>query len=261
MGTEWATRQDGLIVNSAPAAPLWLKVRQDLEERLRNGEFDARFPTDRELTDRYRVSRHTVRAAVRSMQDDGVVIRQRGRGSFLAAGVIEPRLGTAFSLFDTIEANGLRQRSVILDQRITTNPRAATLLEERPDSELFVLERIRLADGEPLAHDIVWIPAAIARPLVDVDFSATSLYQQLRQRCGAGPREGTERIRPVVASSEDGARLGLTPGEPALEIDRRTRFDGLPLEWRITMVRGDRCIFRADWSDASPVLTPRLVPR
>jgi GntR family transcriptional regulator len=248
-------------VTTAPTGPLWLQVRHDLEARLASGEFDVRFPTDRELIDRYRVSRHTVREAVRSMQADGVVVRQRGRGSFLATEGIEQRLGTAFSLFDTIEASGLRQRSVVLDQRITTSPRAAMVLETHPDTELFVLERIRLAEGEPLAHDIVWIPAAIARPLVDADFSATSLYEQLRQRCGAGPRQGTERIRPVVPGPREAARIGLEPGEAALEIDRRTRFDGSPLEWRLTVVRGDRCVFRADWSDASPVLTPRLVPR
>lgn len=242
-------------------APLWQSVRHDLETRLRAGEFDERFPTDRELTERYGVSRHTVREAVRAMQGDGVVVRQRGRGSFLSGEVVEQRLGTAFSLFDTIEAGGQRQRSVVLDQRLTRDQRAAVLLELHPGAELFVLERVRLADGDPLAHDIVWLPAAIAAPLVDVDFSATSLYEQLRLVCGVAPREGTERIRPVVPNDALAAHLGLESGAPALEIDRRTRFDGKPLEWRNTVVRGDRCVFRAEWSDTRPVVAPRLVPR
>ena len=67
--------------------------------------------------------------------------------------------------------------------------------------------------------------------------------------------------RQLHGAVEEAARIGLEPGEAALEIDRRTRFDGSPLEWRLTVVRGDRCVFRADWSDANPVLTPRLVPR
>lgn len=242
-------------------APLWQSVRHDLENRLRAGWFDERFPTDRELTERYGVSRHTVREAVRAMQGDGVVVRRRGRGSFLAGDVVEQRLGTAFSLFHTIEAGGQRQRSVVLDQRLTRDPRAAVLLELHPESDVFVLERVRLADGDPLAHDIVWLPACVAAPLVDVDFAATSLYEQLRQICGVGPREGTERIRPMIPSAAQAAHLGLNPGAPALEIDRRTRFDGKALEWRVTVVRGDRCVFRADWSDTRPVVTPRLVPR
>jgi GntR family transcriptional regulator len=243
------------------AAPLWQQVRDDLERRLHNGEFGERFPTDKELTAEYGVSRHTVREAVRSMQVDGVLVRERGRGSFLAGPSIEQRLGTAFSLFETIEGAGQRQRSVVLRQSVTTDARAAVMLETHPDTQLFVLERIRLADGEPLAHDTVWLPASVAEPLVDVDFTATSLYQQLLERCGVAPREGTERIRPVVPGREEAAHLGIALGDPALEVDRRTRFADAPLEWRITLVRGDRCVFRADWSDTTSMLTPRLVPR
>lgn len=247
------------MTSSAAAMPLWLRVRHDLEERVRGGEFDERFPTDRELTEHYRVSRHTVREAIRSLQEDGVVVRQRGRGSFLGGSPVEQPLGTAFSLFDTIEAAGHRQTSVVLVQEIVVDTSAALNLELHPDTGLFKLERVRLADGEPLAHDVVFLPASIAAPLMEADFTATSLYEQLALRCAAAPREGTERIRPVVPDQALAARLGLPPGLPALQIDRRTRFGGNPLEWRITHVRSDRCVFRADWSDTSQALTPRLV--
>ncbi|MDH4118059.1 MAG: GntR family transcriptional regulator [Acidimicrobiia bacterium] len=243
------------------APPLWRQVRADIESRIRGGEFEDRFPTDQELTRHYGVSRHTIREAVRSLQEDGVIVRRKGSGSFVAADRIEQPMGTIYSLFETVQERGMVQRSLVLSLRETTDARAAVTLEKRPGTPLVVLERIRLVDGEALAHDIAWIPADIGRPLLDTDFTATSLYGELLGRCAVAPTAGTERIRPVVPSSRIAAHLGTEPGDPALEIDRRTWWNGAPLEWRVTVVRGDRYAFRADWSEDSTAIAPRLVPR
>jgi GntR family transcriptional regulator len=241
--------------------PLWKRVRLDLEDRLAGGEFGERFPTDRELTDHYGVSRHTVREAVRSLQEDGLIVRLRGRGSFVDETRFEQPLGTMYSLFETIEASGASQESIVITQELVRNAQACVVLGLDPDLALFHLERVRLADGEPLAYDRVWIGPEFARGLESCDFSRTSLYEQLRGSGGHGPTSGTERIRPVVPGPREADHLGLELGEPVLEIDRRTRLADRPLEWRITLIRGDRYTFRADWSLDHGEVHPRLVPR
>lgn len=239
--------------------PLWRTVLNDLVRRLESGEFDSKFPTDRELTETYGVSRHTVREAVRSLQDAGRVTRHPGRGSRVEGGPFELPLGTIYSLFESIEAAGASQDSIVQAQETQHNRLAAAILGLAADAEIFYLERIRLADGAPLAHDRVWLPADLVRPLSEANFTHTALYIELKNHCGLYPEEGQERIKPTIPDVRHAAYLDLAAGEPALEIERRTFAGGRPLEWRLTLVRGDRYNFRAEWKAEDTVVVPRLV--
>ena len=240
---------------------LWEQVQRDLEARLATGEFEDRFPTDRELMDRYDVSRHTVREAVRRLQDAGLVTRTRGRGSFRTPGALEQPLGAIYSLYRSVEGAGLDQTSVVLRQEITGDEEAAAVLGLRPDADLFHLERIRLADNQPLALDSVWIPAKIGAPLLEVNFAHTSLYDEMKQQCGVVPERGSEQITPVVLYRPASLHLGLREGSPAFRIDRRTSAGGRPLEWRITTIAGDRFAYRATWDSPYDDDAARLVLR
>ncbi len=239
--------------------PLWRTVLDDLRDRVRRGEFEERFPTDRELMEMYDVSRHTVREAVRELQATGTVTRRPGRGSWVERGIFVQPLGTVYSLFESIEATGAQQDSVVLAQEVRLDPIAAEALDLHEETELFYLERVRLADGEPLAHDRVWMPAARVEPLAGVDFGHTALYLELRRHCGLVPASGREMIAPVVPDAAHAEYLDLDAGEPVLQITRRTEADGEPLEWRITMVRGDRYGFQAEWGPADGQVVPRMV--
>lgn len=161
--------------------PLWRSVLDDLVRRLESGEFNERFPTDRELMETYDVSRHTVREAVRLLQDAGRVTRHPGRGSQVEGGPFEQPLGTVYSLFESIEANGITQDSVVLGKEMQKNALAAGVLDLDETDEIFYLERIRLADGEALAHDRVWLPGELTQALMGVDFTHTALYAELRE--------------------------------------------------------------------------------
>ena len=227
--------------------PKWREISEELRRRLAAGEFDERFPTDRELVAEYDVSRHTVREAVRSLTEEGLITRRRGRGSFRTPRSFSQPTGAMYSLFQSVEESGAVQTSVVISQEVAQNELAAKVLDLPMDSELFYLERTRLADGLPLALDHVWLPMPLATPLLEANFSRTALYEELRTRCGVVPERGVEQSRPVILDRDSAVRLGLSPGEAALEIDRRTTSGGRPLEWRVSIVRGDRFAFRAEW--------------
>lgn len=239
--------------------PLWRTVLEDLKHRLDSGEFVSKFPTDRELMEDYRVSRHTVREAVRELQISGKVTRHPGRGSRVETPLFEQPLGTVYSLFESIEQTGATQDSVVLALEMRRDAGTAAVLELSTDEDLFYLERIRLADGQALAHDRTWLPGKLARSLLEVDFSHTALYAELREHCGLVPEEGRERIKPAIPDPLYAGYLELPIGEPVLEIERRTAARGAPLERRITLVRGDRYSFRAEWTAADTLVVPRLI--
>src|SRR5258708_38468655 len=94
--------------------PLWQQVRNDLRTRLEQGEFTGSFPGEHELRAQYGVSRHTVREALRELRQEGLVTAARGQQPRLAAeAYIEQPIGALYSLFASVEAAGLEQRSLV----------------------------------------------------------------------------------------------------------------------------------------------------
>lgn len=226
-----------MIDRSSPL-PLWAQVLADLRVRLAAGEFAQRFPTDNELVAHYGVSRQTVREAVRRLSDAGVVERERGRGTRVRA--FEQLGGRIESFYEQIERQGASQRSVVRAGGVVTDPVVAARLERPPDAPLVHIERLRLADEEPLALDRAWLPEDLAGDLLDADLSRTGIYVELLRTRGVEIESGTEQIRPVVPSAEERRALRLPRGEAAFSIERLARSGARPVEWRHSLVRGDR---------------------
>ncbi len=236
-------------VDRSSALPLWAQLHADLNRRLEDGEFADAFPGELALVAEYGVSRHTVREALRRLRNDGVVVAERGRAPRLAAPPqIEQPLGALYSLFSSVEAAGQHQRSIvrILDVRADGVVAARLRLEE--STPLLHLERLRLADDQPLAVDRVWLPAHVAAPLLEADFTYTALYDELAGRCGIRLTGGEERIRAVVPTAAERHLLGVEPGVAAFAIDRLGCQADRPMEWRHTLVRGDRFAVTAQFS-------------
>ena len=231
---------------------LWAQLEADLRRRLEAGDFDHRFPTDLALTEAYGVSRHTVREAVGHLQRDGLLKRQRGRGSVIERIEFDQRLGTLYSLFAEIESQGVVQRSEVLSMSEVVDDGVASQLEVDAGTALLRLERLRFAGDEPLAVDRAWLPAELAAPLVDADFTHTALYDELAARCNCRPDRGWERITPVIPTDEEVSLLQIDNGAAAFRVELLGLHDGVAIEWRVTIIRGDRYRFFADWSSASP---------
>ncbi len=229
--------------------PLWAQLEADLRRRLEAGEFDdGFFPTDLTLTGDYEVSRHTVREAIRHLNKTGVLKRERGRGTVVNRSEFEQSLGTLYSLFRTVEGSGVEQTSEVLDLREVTDTVAANRLGLAEDTPLVLLARVRLADGEPLALDRAWMPAETTRDLLTIDWTRTALYDELAQIGAPVPNQGWERLTPLVPTPSDRAKLKLKRAEAAFFLERLGSRDGVPVEWRTTIIRGDRYRFVAEWS-------------
>ena len=210
------------------AAPLWEQVHADLVRRVRDGEFTDAFPGEFSLVDEYAVSRHTVREALRRLREAGVVSGERGRTSRLTGPAeIDQAMGTLYSLFSAVEAAGQTQRSIVRQRDIRVDAVVAERLSLEASAPLFYLERVRLASDRPLALDRVWMPAEVAAPLLEVDFTETALYEQLHARCGITLTGGTEHLRAVVPTPGRADPAG-DAGEHRGARHRATRLRGWP---------------------------------
>lgn len=227
--------------------PLWQQVLEDLERRIDAGDIVDRFPTDRELTEHYGVSRHTVREAVRRLRARGLVDRHRGRGSFINEERLTQPLGSLYSLFRAVEEQGIEQRSQVLALERTRDVDAAGRLALPPRAELVRIERLRLAGGEPLALDSVWLPLDIGRHLLDVDFTRTALYDELQQRAGIRITAADETIEPLIPDADARTLLHLHEDEALLRVRRLGRHGQRPIECRVTLIRGQRFLYTSSW--------------
>ncbi|MFI5712912.1 GntR family transcriptional regulator [Kribbella sp. NPDC051620] len=229
--------------------PLWKQLQQELVRRLRAGEFDDLFPGELALVEEYQVSRHTVRQALGKLRADGLIVAERGRQPRVATSPeIRQPMGALYSLFSSVEASGLPQHSVVRALDVRADGVIASRLDLEASIPLVYLERVRFAGDEPLALDRVWLPASLAEGLLDADFSHTSLYNELAERTGLRLDHGREDIRAVNPTSAERALLHCPADAAAFSINRLGHAQGRKIEWRHTVVRGDRFALAAEFS-------------
>ena len=230
--------------------PLWAQLLADLRERVARGEFEERFPTDEELRKEYGVSRQTVREAARRLQGDGVIVRERGRGTSLAGSALEQPLHALYSLARTAQDLGLSEHSEVRALRIEPAGDAARPLGLDPAADTVFVERLRYVGDEPMSLHRSWLPATRAAGLLDADLRTGSLYDALATCCGLRVTGGRERIRPEIPEPAIRRLLRLEDGSAVLVVERLAMAAEVPVEWRRSVVRGDRYAFRADWRPA-----------
>lgn len=234
--------------------PLWAQVCADLRRRIEAGDFAAGFPGELTLTEEYEVSRHTIREALRVLRGEGVLRSQRGKPTIIEPVVYRQSLGTLSSLFDSVAAQGATPSSDVLRLATTVNASVSSELGLADDTDLVVIERLRFADDQPIAHDISWLPAATASGLLDRDLSHAALYAELAVM-GVAIDGGSERVTAQRAPRHIAGLLDLSPDAPVLLLERKATALGNPVEWRETHVRADRFSLEAQWTAAGSTLT------
>lgn len=238
------------LVDRTSPLPLWAQVLEHLRSRLAAHEFDARFPTDAELVEDYGVSRQTVREAVRRLSAEGLLERERGRGTFVRTKVLHQPVGTLPEIFGSIREHLGPVTSTVLRLASTTDPAIAARLGLRPSAELVVVERVRAVAEAPIAHDTAWLPATVALPLLGVDFTTAVLADEVRDRCACAPDDVEEQIFAVSPSAADAVLLALPEGVALLAVDTLSSRGGAPYECRRVSFRADRIHLTSRWRRA-----------
>lgn len=204
-----------------------------------------RLPSEAELCEQFGVSRMTARQAMQLLSADGLVERKRGAGTFVREHPVPRDLGSPLSFTGSMRARGMKASSRTLQWgALTPNPDERETLGLRPEEEAHVLERLRLADGTPMAIERVVMPSRLAAEL-DEGFQDGSLHDAFR-RAGHHPTRAHAEVSARRATKRERELLGLTPGGIIIT-ERRTIYDqeGEPLERTQTHYAANRYSFRA----------------
>jgi GntR family transcriptional regulator len=218
--------------------PRYYTIEQSLRSRVASLHADAPLPSDSQLCDEFDVSRMTARGAVQRLVQEGLVYRVPGRGTFVAPPRANRTASHILSFSDEMRRCGRTPTSRVID-RVR---RAATPEESRRlrTDEVFVLRRVREADGEPVTLETAVFPAASVAELLDGDLGSDSVFATLA-RAGLVPTAGRAAIAAEAASPGDAKLLGVKRGEPLL-VERRLITDqtGAPLELTESRYVGSR---------------------
>ena len=198
-------------------------------------------PSERQLGLDLKVSRLTVRAALDELVREGYLVRRRGAGTFVA----EPKVAkgidiTSFS--DDMRARGLTPGSRTIELRaIPAGARLGRILHVSPSEAVVAVKRLRLADGDPMAIELLHVRSSLVPGLTAGDLEVNGFYDLLASRYDVEIVGGTQTVEPTVTNEEESETLGVPLHSPALLFERVTRTaEGVIVEYTSSTYRGDR---------------------
>jgi GntR family transcriptional regulator len=217
------------------------EIRDQVLELIETLEVGDAIPSERLLGVDLGVSRLTVRAALDELVREGRLTRRRGAGTFVA----EPKVAkgmTITSFSDDMRRRGLTPGSRTLEFGVVpAGARLGRLLHVSPSEPVLSVKRLRLADGEPMAVELLHVPEALFPGLTARDLEESSFYDLLQNRYEIEIVGGTQTVEPTVTNEEESAILDVPLHSPALLFERITHSaSGETVEFTSSIYRGDR---------------------
>jgi GntR family transcriptional regulator len=225
--------------------PIYCQLNDKLRELIRGGEFKAgdKFPAEREIGERFGVSRVTANKAVSNLVAEGVLEFKKGVGTFVRGGVLDYDLAALVSFTDKAEAAGKKPatRALRFETMRAAQAGAEVLgaLRVQPHDDLYYLERLRLADGVPVILERRHIVARFCAGL-DKDAIKGSLYAVWTERLKLEVAGADQVIRAVAIGDADARLLQVANGAAGLLVTSVGYLSGgVPLWREQTLYRGD----------------------
>ena len=235
-----------VALSNDSSLPLYIQLTNQLREEIRNGTYksDQRIPTEQELCKMYQVSRITVRNALDTLAKERLLVRKQGRGTFVAHEKFKRDITRGSSFTQICLENGQTPGAKVIKSMIEdATQEDIEELQLPPDSKVIVLERIRYADGAPVALEISRFPDRFSF-LLSEDLNNTSLISILSEKYGITFGYGAKIIELVFATYEMAHYLNVADGYPLISISCvSTDMDGLPAHRSLQYVVGDRFKF------------------
>jgi GntR family transcriptional regulator len=230
---------------AAAALPKYYVLKEQILALIEDAAPGTLIPTERALAEQYGTSRTTVRQAIGELVAEGRLDRTQGRGTFVAPPkVTHVRQLTSFS--DDAASQGLTASARILDiSLVPADPATARRLAVDAGTEVHRVERIRLVNGEPLAHETAFLAGSLPDLARNVEIRG-SLYSALNEDYGIRISEVEDTVETKLAGPDEVRLLDVEMGAPMLLVHRLGIDAGaVPVEWTRSVFRGDRFRFVA----------------
>ncbi len=224
----------------------YMRVRLAILGKIQSGVYpeNSRLPTEREMCTEFGVSRITVRQALQALEDDGYILRQQGRGTFVKPRVIVQPLSSVYSFTEELKKQNIKPGTRILSvSTIAVQPPVQHRLPVPAGTLLRVVCRLRLADEMPYAYETSYVPTQYLGDATGEDIAAQGLYNTIFQKSGVRIDKATETFEAILAPQYVVEALGRKGVLSVMQLDRIAYSEGRVIEYCACFICGDKYRF------------------
>lgn len=250
MGDHTLLDSDKTINRDIPL-PYYFQLKELLREEIESGRWqpDQKIPSETELCEQFKLSRTVVRHALNELVNEGLLYRQRGKGTFVA----KPKIGESLvqnltGFYQDMVARGLTPATQVLEQSLVlASKKVAEKLNLAPDSQVIKIERRRFVNDEPILLVTTYIPYEACPELLNEDLTQQSLYALLEEKYGLEIARGHRTLEAVAANEYEARLLNIEENAPLILLHSVSYLrDGRPIEYYHAVHRGDRSRFEVE---------------
>lgn len=230
--------------------PFYAQVKQSIKDEILQGKWQPgdQLPGETELCRIYSVSRTVIRQALNELLQEELIVRKKGRGTFITQPKVSERMIQKITgFYEDVSRHGFTPVSEVLKQHeIKADERIGHFLALEPGTPVIEIERLRTVEGDPDPIVLVktYLPLALCVGLLDTDLTHRSLYHFLEQECGLILTHGYRHIEAVAAGVYEAGLLRVKRGTPLILLSGVTHHqNGTPVEYLHSLYRGDRARF------------------
>ncbi len=231
--------------------PYYIQVKAAIKKQIENDEWQkgTQLPGEPELCQMFDVSRTVIRQALKDLEYEGLIIREKGKGTFvdkprIAQGMFQELTG----FYQDMVKRGLTPVTRVLSQkRVLANDNVASQLQLEPNDPVIELHRLRGVEGEFFLLVTSYLPYAICSEVLEADFTEQSLYAFLEEKLGLVIARGHRTLEAVLANDTEAELLQIKRGHPLILLDSTVYLeDGRPIEYFRALHRAGRSRFEVD---------------
>jgi len=211
------------MIDKLSRVPLHLQLERLLREQIVSMVPGEQLPTEKELKDRYQLSSSTVRQALQSLVNEGLVVRKIAKGTFVAPSPIREELSELLGFSQLAQLMGFEPSSKPIESGyVPASDSVARLLQLPPRSEVARFVRVRYANGEPVCLETSIFRKHIGALLMNEDLTTAAYYPLLEEQYGIKFVAARETIGADIAGSREAELLGIPKRSPLLTVERVT---------------------------------------
>ena len=227
-------------------SPVYIQIHNQLRSNIEDGKWQVgqKIPAERELATEFGVSRMTLRQAIQTLVDEGVLERRVGSGTFVANQKVQEKMSGVTSFTELMQAIGKVPSSKTISYHLTIPSESeAEKLKLAPGERVLRMERVRYGSKVPICFEVATIPAALITNFSKEEV-ASSFYRTQTEKAHLYPGHAVQNVSATNATEKIAEYLDIRRGDALLRMTQISYLqDGRPFEYVHTQYVGSRFEF------------------